>query len=148
MDSYHDDMDSGYQEPQEVIGTMTRASPRLRHVSSPTRIEHPNIAPLNYYPLNARGSSQQGQAQSSSSLLHSSIHSLQRSGAHVQLHNLQPQYHQQQQNPLHPYSQHQYPHQHQHHHQQQQSSNHFTTLNRKSTLNRRISDAVSVASFN
>ncbi|XP_055713487.1 uncharacterized protein LOC129807910 [Phlebotomus papatasi] len=54
IESYHNnldeiDMDSGYQEPQEVVGTLSRGSPRP-HVSSPTRIEHPNIAPLNLYP--------------------------------------------------------------------------------------------------
>lgn len=49
MDSYHDDLDSGYQEPQEVIGTLQRASPRPL-VSSPTKIDNPNIPPLNIYP--------------------------------------------------------------------------------------------------
>ncbi|XP_017482635.1 PREDICTED: uncharacterized protein LOC108371559 [Rhagoletis zephyria] len=49
MDSYHDDLDSGYQEPQEVINTLQRVSPRPV-VSSPTRIDNPNMAPLNYYP--------------------------------------------------------------------------------------------------
>lgn len=44
MDSYHDDLDSGYQEPQEVIGTLGR------QISTPTRIEHPNILPLNSNP--------------------------------------------------------------------------------------------------
>ncbi|XP_073835728.1 uncharacterized protein [Musca autumnalis] len=53
MDSYHDDMDSGYQEPQEVLNSMQRVSPRPR-VSSPTRIDNPNMAPLNYYPSNPR----------------------------------------------------------------------------------------------
>ncbi|XP_023308017.1 uncharacterized protein LOC111689787 [Lucilia cuprina] len=53
MDSYHDDMDSGYQEPQEILNSMQRASPRPR-VSSPTRIDNPNMAPLNYYPSNPR----------------------------------------------------------------------------------------------
>ncbi|XP_037921611.1 uncharacterized protein LOC119658338 [Hermetia illucens] len=51
MDSYHDDLDSGYQEPHEVIGTLSRSSPRPL-VSSPTRIENPNIPPLNMYPHN------------------------------------------------------------------------------------------------
>lgn len=48
---YHDDHDSGYQEPHEVIGTLNRNlnSSRLL-VSSPTRIEHPNIPPLNIHP--------------------------------------------------------------------------------------------------
>lgn len=49
MDSYHDDLDSGYQEPQEVLHTLQRVSPRPV-VSSPTRIDNPNMAPLNYYP--------------------------------------------------------------------------------------------------
>ncbi|XP_055913521.1 uncharacterized protein LOC129947112 [Eupeodes corollae] len=49
MDSYHDDLDSGYQEPQEVLGTLSRSSPRPL-VSSPTKIENPNIPPLNIYP--------------------------------------------------------------------------------------------------
>lgn len=48
-DFYHDDHDSGYQEPQEVIGTLNRVIPRPL-VSSPTRIEHPNIPPLNMHP--------------------------------------------------------------------------------------------------
>ena len=42
-------MDSGYQEPHEIMGTLSRSSPRPL-VSSPTRIEHPNIAPLNMFP--------------------------------------------------------------------------------------------------
>lgn len=50
---YHDENDSGYQEPHEVIGTINRHhhhhNARLM-VSSPTRIEHPNIAPLNVHP--------------------------------------------------------------------------------------------------
>lgn len=49
MDSYHDDLDSGYQEPQEYISTLPRTSPRPL-VSSPTKIENPNIPPLNIYP--------------------------------------------------------------------------------------------------
>lgn len=49
MESYHDDLDSGYQEPQEVLHTLQRVSPRPV-VSSPTRIDNPNMAPLNYYP--------------------------------------------------------------------------------------------------
>lgn len=44
-------MDSGYQEPQEILETLSRNSPRPL-VSSPTRIEHPNMAPLNMAPLN------------------------------------------------------------------------------------------------
>ena len=55
MDSYHDDLDSGYQEPQEVIATLQRTSQRP-HVSSPTRIDNPNIAPLNYYPTHRSNS--------------------------------------------------------------------------------------------
>lgn len=49
MESYNhfDDMDSGYQEPQEVIGSLNR---NRSIVSSPTRIENPNLAPLNMYP--------------------------------------------------------------------------------------------------
>lgn len=47
---YHDDHDSGYQEPQEVLGTLNRALPRPL-VSSPTRIEHPNMPPLNAHPI-------------------------------------------------------------------------------------------------
>lgn len=46
---YEDDHDSGYQEPHEVISTLNRNSPRPT-VSSPTRIEHPNIPPLNMHP--------------------------------------------------------------------------------------------------
>lgn len=43
-------MDSGYQEPQEIMDTLTRSkSPRLT-VSTPTRIEFPNMAPLNMCP--------------------------------------------------------------------------------------------------
>lgn len=45
----HDDRDSGYQEPHEVISTLNRNSPRPI-VSTPTRIEHPNIPPLNMHP--------------------------------------------------------------------------------------------------
>lgn len=56
--AYHSDLDidSGYQEPQEVLsglnggGTLSRGSPRPL-VSSPTRIEKPNMAPLNMYPM-------------------------------------------------------------------------------------------------
>ncbi|ETN65571.1 hypothetical protein AND_002656 [Anopheles darlingi] len=60
MESYgaghFDDMDSGYQEPQEVLGASLNRSNanttinRSTIVSSPTRIEHPNMAPLNLYP--------------------------------------------------------------------------------------------------
>lgn len=55
---YHDENDSGYQEPHEVIGTLNRT---LNHnarlmVSSPTRIEHPNMPPLNAHPLRAHNS--------------------------------------------------------------------------------------------
>lgn len=51
IEAYHqDDMDSGYQEPQEIMDTLTRSkSPRLT-VSTPTRIEFPNMAPLNMCP--------------------------------------------------------------------------------------------------
>lgn len=50
MDSYQsDDIDSGYQEPHDVISTLNRNSPRPL-ISSPTRIENPNIPPINYYP--------------------------------------------------------------------------------------------------
>lgn len=45
----HDDRDSGYQEPHEVISTLNRNSPRPI-VSTPTRIEHPNLPPLNMHP--------------------------------------------------------------------------------------------------
>lgn len=58
--AYHSDLDidSGYQEPQEVLsgsnggggGTLSRGSPRPL-VSSPTRIDKPNMAPLNMYPM-------------------------------------------------------------------------------------------------
>ncbi|KAI9589442.1 hypothetical protein GQX74_007611 [Glossina fuscipes] len=99
MDSYHDDMDSGYQEPQEVIGSIQRSSPRP-HVSSPTRIDNPNIAPLNYYPINTR--SQQINNNTNTSINTSTNSTLQRPN------NLNS-----------------------------------TTLNRKSTLSRRISDASS-----
>lgn len=61
---YHDENDSGYQEPHEVINTLNRHHPHPHHqhqhphlhqhhqqsrlmVSSPTRIENPNIPPLN-----------------------------------------------------------------------------------------------------
>ncbi|XP_037029601.1 uncharacterized protein LOC119069614 [Bradysia coprophila] len=44
-----DDLDSGYQEPHEILETLSRSSPRPL-VSSPTRIEHPNMAPLNMHP--------------------------------------------------------------------------------------------------
>lgn len=57
---YHDENDSGYQEPHEVINTLNRHHPHQHHhpqqhhhhhqrlmVSSPTRIENPNIPPLN-----------------------------------------------------------------------------------------------------
>lgn len=53
IESYHlDDMDSGYQEPQDIMGTGTLQRPRSPRpmVSSPTRIENPNIPPLNLYP--------------------------------------------------------------------------------------------------
>lgn len=46
---YHDDHDSGYQEPHEVIGSLRNYN-TARFVSSPTRIEHPNLAPLNMHP--------------------------------------------------------------------------------------------------
>ncbi|XP_055390016.1 uncharacterized protein LOC129618996 [Condylostylus longicornis] len=59
MDSYHDDLDSGYQEPHEVIGTLTRCSPRPL-VSSPTRIENPNIPPLNINPHQQRSNQMTG----------------------------------------------------------------------------------------
>ncbi|XP_037938049.1 uncharacterized protein LOC119671473 [Teleopsis dalmanni] len=78
MESYHDDLDSGYQEPQEILNSLQRSSPRPLVVSSPTRIDNPNIAPLNYYPSSRTNTLQ---------------------------------------------------------------SNHSTTLNRKATSNRRISDA-------
>uniref|UniRef100_A0A182J102 Uncharacterized protein n=1 Tax=Anopheles atroparvus TaxID=41427 RepID=A0A182J102_ANOAO len=56
MESYahFDDMDSGYQEPQEVLGSLGRAGGvnvhRTTTISSPMPIEHPNLAPLNLYP--------------------------------------------------------------------------------------------------
>lgn len=51
IDLYHDDHDSGYQEPHEVIGTLNRQLNASRlMVSSPTRIEHPNMPPLNVHP--------------------------------------------------------------------------------------------------
>ncbi|XP_053696468.1 uncharacterized protein LOC128743820 [Sabethes cyaneus] len=55
MESYNnfDDMDSGYQEPQEVIGSLNR---NRSIVSSPTRIENPNLAPLNLYPTHRSNS--------------------------------------------------------------------------------------------
>lgn len=90
MDSYHDDMDSGYQEPQEILNSMQRSSPRPR-VSSPTRIDNPNMAPLNYYPSNPRNH----QSSANSTL------------------------------------------------QRPTNFNTTATLNRKTTLNRRISDASS-----
>lgn len=67
MDSYHDDMDSGYQEPQEVLNSMQRVSPRPR-VSSPTRIDNPNMAPLNYYPSNPRNYSNHHQGSANNTL--------------------------------------------------------------------------------
>ncbi|XP_058062690.1 uncharacterized protein LOC131212727 isoform X1 [Anopheles bellator] len=59
MESYggahFDDMDSGYQEPQEVLGSLSRPVQRSTlTVSSPTRIENPNMAPLNLYPTAAQ----------------------------------------------------------------------------------------------
>jgi hypothetical protein len=55
MDAYNfDDMDSGYQEPQEVIGTANRKTKTM--ISSPTNIENPNLPPLNSsYTLRANG---------------------------------------------------------------------------------------------
>ncbi|KFB49563.1 AGAP008385-PA-like protein [Anopheles sinensis] len=58
MESYahFDDMDSGYQEPQEVLGSLGRPALSTAHrhnnptISSPVPIEHPNLAPLNLYP--------------------------------------------------------------------------------------------------
>uniref|UniRef100_A0A182YDU1 Uncharacterized protein n=1 Tax=Anopheles stephensi TaxID=30069 RepID=A0A182YDU1_ANOST len=56
MESYahFDDMDSGYQEPQEVLGSLNRAGTATNRtatlISSPTHIENPNMAPLNLYP--------------------------------------------------------------------------------------------------
>lgn len=52
----HDDRDSGYQEPHDVISTLNRSSPRPV-VSTPTRIEHPNIPPLNMHPHRGHGHS-------------------------------------------------------------------------------------------
>lgn len=48
---YHDENDSGYQEPHEVINqsTLNRIHHARLMVSSPTRIEHPNIPPLNVH---------------------------------------------------------------------------------------------------
>lgn len=47
MDSYNtsDDIDSGYQEPQNL--SFTDGSLARTYVSTPTRIENPNLAPLN-----------------------------------------------------------------------------------------------------
>ncbi|XP_030379826.1 uncharacterized protein LOC115628027 [Scaptodrosophila lebanonensis] len=42
MDSYHDDMDSGYQEPHEVIGSLKR-SPLRTLVSSPSGSDLPKM---------------------------------------------------------------------------------------------------------
>lgn len=42
MDSYHDDMDSGYQEPHEVMGSLRR-SPMRTLASSPTAHDISNI---------------------------------------------------------------------------------------------------------
>lgn len=47
VELYHDENDSGYQEPHEVISTLNRHHHPRAMVSSPTRIEHPNIPPLN-----------------------------------------------------------------------------------------------------
>lgn len=56
---YHDENDSGYQEPHEVLATLNR-NPHLNTsrfmVSSPTRIEHPNMPPLNIHPHRAHNS--------------------------------------------------------------------------------------------
>uniref|UniRef100_A0A1A9ULB6 Uncharacterized protein n=1 Tax=Glossina austeni TaxID=7395 RepID=A0A1A9ULB6_GLOAU len=104
MDSYHDDMDSGYQEPQEVIGSIQRSSPRP-HVSSPTRIDNPNIAPLNYYPINTRG-------QQTNNNTNTNINTNINTSTNSTL-------------------------------QRPNNLNSTTTLNRKSTLSRRISDASS-----
>lgn len=43
MDSYHDDMDSGYQEPHEVTGSLRR-SPMRTLASSPTAHDISNIS--------------------------------------------------------------------------------------------------------
>lgn len=49
MDSYNtDDIDSGYQEPQTINGSFNEGSLRA-YVSTPTRIENPNMAPLNIH---------------------------------------------------------------------------------------------------
>ena len=64
---YHDENDSGYQEPHEVISTLNRAH-NARHlmVSSPTRIEHPNIPPLNQLVHSHRSGSSSLSAQTMS----------------------------------------------------------------------------------
>lgn len=50
MESYNtDDIDSGYQEPQNLNGSTYEGSLRGQYVSTPTRIENPNLAPLNLY---------------------------------------------------------------------------------------------------
>lgn len=49
MESYNtDDMDSGYQEPQNLSGSFNDCSLRT-YVSTPTRIDNPNMTPLNLY---------------------------------------------------------------------------------------------------
>lgn len=86
--AYHSDLDidSGYQEPQEVLAnaaaaasaalaaqstpsvamsgnsSVSRGSPRL-HVSTPKRIERPNMAPLNLYPTTGRPTNYSHQQQ-------------------------------------------------------------------------------------
>lgn len=58
---YHDENDSGYQEPHEVIATLNRNNPNFNPsrfvVSSPTPIENPKIPPLNAYPHRAHNNS-------------------------------------------------------------------------------------------
>lgn len=50
MDAYNtDDIDSGYQEPHNLNGSLYEGSLRGQYVSSPTYIENPNMAPLNMY---------------------------------------------------------------------------------------------------
>lgn len=50
MESYNtDDIDSGYQEPQNLNGSTYDGSLRGQYVSTPTRIDNPNLTPLNLY---------------------------------------------------------------------------------------------------
>lgn len=66
MDSYHDDMDSGYQEPHEVTGSLRR-SPMRAMASSPTAHDISNISAggvANGHGIHYSSSNQTGNAMS------------------------------------------------------------------------------------